>query len=345
LLRRTVSNELAEVAKVHSTPRRTVLLESVGLPVAASAVSLEVADEPCHVLLSSTGLIARTTSADPLPREGSRSLHDAVISIVTTTSRADIGLVTTAGRVVRLSVIDLPALPATAAVPSLAGGAPVSAFTAFEPGEQVLALASLLPDSTGLALGTQRGIVKRVTPDVPSNRDAFEVIRLDGDDRVVGAVELSTGEEDLVFVTSDAQLLRFTASAVRPQGRPAGGMAGVRLDPGQRVVFFGAVSADATEPVVVTVAGSSSALPGTEPGSAKVTSYSHYPAKGRATGGVRCQRFLRGEDTLSLAWVGPTPARAAAANGQPVDLPGLDERRDGSGTPLAQAVAAVAGPA
>jgi DNA gyrase subunit A len=344
LLRRTVSSELADVAKTHSTPRRTVLLESAGVPVAASAVPLEVADAPCHVLLSSTGLIARTTSAEPLPREGTRSLHDAVVSVVTTTARGEIGLVTTTGRVVRLSVLDLPALPATASVPSLAGGAPLSEFTAFEPGEQALALASLRPDSVGLALGTERGVVKRVTPDVPTNRDAFEVIRLDEGDRVVGAVELRSGDEDLVFITSDAQLLRFAASAVRPQGRPAGGMAGVRLDAGQRAVFFGAVAPDADDPVVVTVAGSSSALPGTEPGSAKVTPYPLFPSKGRATGGVRCQRFLRGEDTLTLAWVGPSPARAAAANGQPVDLPPPDSRRDGSGTPLTQSVAAVAGP-
>jgi DNA gyrase subunit A len=121
-------------------------------------------------------------------------------------------------------------------------------------------------------------------------------------------------------------------------------MAGVRLEAGQRVSFFGAVATDAADPVVVTVAGSASALPGTEPGSAKVTPFALYPAKGRATGGVRCQRFLRGEDVLLLAWVGPTPARAAAPNGQPVDLPALDQRRDGSGTPLAQAATAVAGP-
>jgi DNA gyrase subunit A len=271
-------------------------------------------------------------------------LHDAVVSVVTTTARGEIGLVTTAGRVVRLSVLDLPALPATAAVPSLAGGAPLSEFVGFEPGEQALALASLRQESVGLALGTQRGVVKRVTSDVPTNRDAFEVIRLDDGDRVIGAVELRSGEEDLVFITSDAQLLHFAASAVRPQGRPAGGMAGVRLDVGQRAVFFGAVAPDAADPVVVTVAGSSSALPGTEPGSAKVTPYSLFPAKGRATGGVRCQRFLRGEDTLTLAWVGPSPARAAAANGQPVELPAVDPRRDGSGTPLTQSVAAVAGP-
>ena len=344
LLRRTVSDELADVARQFATPRRTVLLESAGVPSAAAATAqLEVTDDPCVVLLSSTGLLARSTGADPLPEGGERSKHDVVVGVVRSTVRGEVGLVTSAGRMVRLSVVDLPGLPPTATAPSLAGGAPLSEFVELEKGERVITLASLGADSPGLALGTERGVVKRVQPDYPSGRDSFELIRLDDGDRVVGAAEVSEGAE-LVFVSSDAQLLRFPAASVRPQGRPAGGMAGIRLSAGQQVVFFGAV--DPTEPgLVVTVAGSSDALPGTQPGAGKVTPFADYPGKGRATGGVRCQRFLRGEDTLLLAWVGPEPARASTAAGVPVELPAVDPRRDGSGVPLAQPVAAVAGPA
>jgi DNA gyrase subunit A len=85
-------------------------------------------------------------------------------------------------------------------------------------------------------------------------------------------------------------------------------------------------------------------LPGTEPGSLKVTPYGEYPAKGRATGGVRCHRFLRGEDTLILGWAGGSPARAAAANGVALDLPDATGRRDGSGLPAATPIGAIAGP-
>jgi DNA gyrase subunit A len=60
---------------------------------------------------------------------------------------------------------------------------------------------------------------------------------------------------------------------------------------------------------------------------------------------VRCQRFLRGENGLLLAWAGPAPARAATSTGAPAELPPKDPRRDGSGVPLAKPVAAVAGPA
>jgi len=182
-----------------------------------------------------------------------------------------------------------------------------------------------------------------VTTDYPGNKDDWEIIGLRERDEVVGAVELRTGDEDLVFITSDAQLLHFPASSVRPQGRTAGGMAGIKLAPHARVVFFGAVDPQGAN-LVVTSSGSSGALPGTEPGSLKVTPFAEYPTKGRATGGVRCHRFLRGEDTLVLGWAGGTPARAAAANGVALDLPEATGKRDGSGLPAATAIAAIAGP-
>ena len=171
-----------------------------------------------------------------------------------------------------------------------------------------------------MALGTAQGVVKRVVPEFLTNKDSWDVISLKAGDRVVGAVEIASDERDLVFVTSDAQLLHFEAAAVRPQGRSAGGMAGVRLAAGATVVHFGVVD-PGIEAAVVTVSGSSAALPGTDAGSVKVTPYSEYPAKGRGTGGVRCHRFLRGEDVLTLAWAGAAPPRAAAATGVAVDLP------------------------
>src|SRR6185436_15431867 len=174
-------------------------------------------------------------------------------------------------------------------------------------------------------------------------RDSWEIIRLNDGDEVIGALELTTGDEELCFITSDAQLLHFPASAVRPQGRSGGGMAGVRLAAGADVVFFGALPAGAEAAEVVTVSGSSTALPGTEAGSVKVTPFSEYPGKGRATGGVRCHRFLKGEDTLVFAWAGPRPALAAADSGAPVDLPEPIARRDGSGQPGSQPILACSG--
>ncbi len=351
VLRRLVSSELAEVSKTYGTPRRTVLLEGSGTSVkAASATPLEVADDPCWVLLSSTGLLARTTSAEPLPApDGShRQAHDVIISTVPTSARGEIAAVTSRGRMIRLPVLDMPALPPTSSAPSLSGGAPVTEFLSLEKGERLLALSSTSAESGGLALGTAQGVVKRVIVDYPANKDEWEVIGLKDGDEVIGAVELGAQAADLVFITSDAQLLRFSADLVRPQGRAAGGMAGINLAAGASVVWFGAVDLSVKDGewgnVVVTVSGSSSALPGTQTGGAKVTPFAEYPAKGRATGGVRCHRFVRGEDTLLLAWAGPSPAQASGPTGAAVELPAQDSRRDGSGVPLRKPVAAVAGP-
>jgi len=338
-----------------------VLLEGTGAPRTA-AVPLEVADDPCLVLLSSTGLIARTpipaaerdgpgdlfSAAAPSGPRGSaagpRAAHDAVVSSVAATARGSVAVVTSAGRLIRVGALEIPALPPSAHSPSLAGGAPVTEFVALEHGETVVGLAAPDPAGAGLALGTASGVVKRVASDYPGSSTEFEVISLKPGDRVVGAVQLTTEECDLVFVTTDAQLLRFPASSVRPQGRAAAGMAGIRLSARATVAWFGAIgSGPAEEAVVVTVAGSTGALPGTGAATVKVTPYREYPAKGRATGGVRCHRFLKGEDALVLAWAGPGPARGATNAGVPVDLPEPDGRRDGSGARIRQSLGSLGG--
>jgi DNA gyrase subunit A len=367
-LRELVSAELADISQRFATPRRTVLLESSGAARTA-AVPLEVADDPCTVLLSATGLLARTASADQESERssaparqaraggGPRAAHDAIVSAVASTARGTVGVVTSRGRLIRLEVLELPAMPPSAHSPGLAGGAPVSEFLALEAGETVAGLAaadgSAPGAGAGLVVGTAGGVVKRVAPDYPQNATDFEIIALKDGDRVVGAAQLADEAQDLVFVTSDAQLLRFGAAAVRPQGRSAAGMAGIRLAPRAAVVWFGAAgpavpsSAEdpASVPVVVTVAGTAAALPGTSAGTVKVTPYAEYPPKGRGTGGVRCHRFLKGEDTLVLAWAGPGPARAATEAGTPVELPPPDGRRDGSGTRVRHPVAALGGSA
>ncbi|MGI8458493.1 MAG: DNA gyrase/topoisomerase IV subunit A [Propionibacteriaceae bacterium] len=346
-LSRLVGLELAEVARQHGTPRRTILLAASGVAPTTATASAEIADDPCWVLLSSAGLLARTDHADPLPADGARAAHDVVVAATRATARSDLGLLTSAGRLVRINAIDLPTVPATANAPNLQGGTHVSELVTLDQGERVVGLTTLGSaeggeTARGLVLGTARGVVKRVNPEV-LGREAWEIVRLDPGDRVVAALELAdeaAAGTELVFVTDDAQLLHFSANLVRPQGRSGGGIAGIKLATGASVCFFGTVGTGSTS-VLVTVSGSGRALPGTDAGSVKVTAFTEYPGKGRATSGVRCHRFLKGEDTLLLAWAGPEPVVAAAASGTPVDLPDVDRRRDGSGVPAGQPIAAV----
>ena len=333
-LRNVVSDELAAISRTHATARRTLLMEAGAAPVQAT-VPLEVDDEPCVVLMSSTGLLARTGEpAFDFAGDIARASHDVIISAIPATNRGSIGLVTSAGRVVRVSVVDLPALPAVAGIPGLSAGAPIGAFVDLPVGESALCLTTL-DDSGGIALATANGVVKRVLPETLSNKDSWEIIRLGAGDVVIGASyldEAAAKASELTFVTSDGQLLRFSATAVRPQGRAGSGIAGIRLAAGARVIAFFAV-ATSPESVLVTIAGSADALPGTDAGSIKVTPLAEYPLKGRGTGGVRCHKFRAGEDSLLLAWVGNGPARAATASGVPADLPNATGKRDGTGTP------------
>ncbi|GAA2864948.1 DNA gyrase/topoisomerase IV subunit A [Paenarthrobacter ilicis] len=353
LLRDLVSGELAVIAEKYGTPRRTVLLESeavsptVAAALAAStpgpkgkaaALPLEIPDDPCWALLSVSGQVARTSNQEPLAEAGPRAKHDVFRSVVKTTARGEIGAVTSQGRMLRLQVMDMPALPPVSGLPNLAGGVPAKDFITLLKGE---ALVAFVPLDSVLAVGTVQGVVKRVQPDYPLNREDWEIIALKDKDSVLAVEPAQADDVDLVFVSRQAQLLRFSASSVRPQGRTAGGMAGIKLAAGDEVIHFGAVRADDPAAVVVTIAGTVGALPGTAPGTAKVTAFEEYPVKGRATGGVRAHRFLKGEDTLLMAWAGHGPAKASSLAGVARALPHEHGRRDGSGVPLSQPVEAI----
>lgn len=336
----------------------------------ATASALQIDDEPCAVMLSATGLIART-SEDAVERWENRSASDGrakddqIVSMFRASTRSSYGLVTSAGRLVLAHVVELPKVSADGPL-SVTGGVKAEELLGMtentDPirGERVIAAIDMpSTDDDGqlvpLALGTRNGVVKRWNRESPTTMDSWSVIDLKDDDEVLAAAE-ARDEDRLVFVSTDSSLLTFEAKNVRPQGRTAGGMAGIRLAEGCSAAAFAVVPDgkvtwnyeegenglfSASGAVVLTVAGDSEALPGTENGAAKVTPLEMYPTKGRGTGGVRSQRFLKGQDTLILAFVGAYPLHASTQSGAPVELPKPDMRRDGSGTDLSAPIAVV----
>ena len=373
----TISSAEADVAAAAAAAKKTG-------EQSALTGALKIEDEPCVVMMSATGLIART-SPSAMEVFNSRSasderLHDdQITTIFRTSTRATYGLVTSAGRLVLAQVVDLPALPASATL-SLQGGVQaddlISMTESTDPvrGERVVTAIAMEQSADNgenggdgettaeakplpsLAIGTRNGVVKRWNREAPTTMDSWPVIDVkDGDEVVFAAV--AEDDDRLVFVSSDSSLLTFDAKNVRPQGRTAGGMAGIKLAEGAHVMAFNVVPAgkvawtyeegengltSGAGAVVLTVAGDENALPGTENGAAKVTPLEMYPTKGRATGGVRSQRFLKGQNTLILAWVGPYPLHASTSAGSPVELPKPDMRRDGSGVDLASPIAFIA---
>ena len=376
----TISSAEADVAAAAAAAKKTG-------EQSALTGALKIEDEPCVVMMSATGLIARTTPSamdvfNARSASDERLRDDQITTIFETSTRATYGLVTSAGRLVLAHVVDLPALPAAATL-SLKGGVQADELIGMtestDPirGERVITAIAMEQPTPGkasakdesedggaaeakplpsLAIGTRNGVIKRWNREAPTTMDSWPVIDLkDGDEVVFAAV--AEDDDRLVFISSDSSLLTFEAKNVRPQGRTAGGMAGIKLAEGARVAAFNVVPAgkvawtyeegengltSGSGAVVLTVAGDSDALPGTENGAAKVTPLEMYPTKGRATGGVRSQRFLKGQNTLILAWVGLYPLHASTSAGSPVELPKPDMRRDGSGVDLASPIAFIA---
>ncbi len=376
----TISSAEADVAAAAAAAKKTG-------EQSALTGALKIEDEPCVVMMSATGLIARTTPSamdvfNARSTSDERLRDDQITTIFETSTRATYGLVTSAGRLVLAHVVDLPALPAAATL-SLKGGVQADELIGMtestDPirGERVITAIAMEQPTSGktsakdesedggaaeakplpsLAIGTRNGVIKRWNREAPTTMDSWPVIDLkDGDEVVFAAV--AEDDDRLVFISSDSSLLTFEAKNVRPQGRTAGGMAGIKLAEGAHVAAFNVVPAgkvawtyeegengltSGSGAVVLTVAGDSDALPGTENGAAKVTPLEMYPTKGRATGGVRSQRFLKGQNTLILAWVGLYPLHASTSAGSPVELPKPDMRRDGSGVDLASPIAFIA---
>ncbi|MCS5510382.1 DNA topoisomerase 4 subunit A [Curtobacterium flaccumfaciens pv. betae] len=349
-LRAQVALELTEVSDKFATPRRTLLTEADapvkgGRKAAVDPESLQIADSPCRVLLSTTGRLIRVdipTSELGIVRVPKRSKHDAVRSAVVSTVRGQIGAITSTGRVLRLSPVDVPAVPPAAV--RLDAGVRVTDFLALTKGETVVAIVDLSgASSDSLAIGTAQGVVKRVVAGAWPDKPEFVAIGLKPGDHVVGAAQ-APESDDLVFISSNAQLLRFPASVVRAQGLPAGGVAGMALADGASVIWFGSV-ARSDDAVVATVSTTSTALPGTDAGRAKVSALSEFPAKGRATQGVRAHAFLKGEDGLTVGWAGIAPPHAVGTDGAARTLPDWLSKRDGSGAPLEAVIGSIGGSA
>ena len=240
-LRELVSGELAEVAKKFGTPRRTVLLEGGSAAATVAAVPLEVADDPCVVLMSANGLVARVavsisgSSAErvlaPPSSDASRAAHDVVVCAVRATARGTVGLVTSAGRLVKLDVLELPAMPPGAGAVSLAGGTPVSEFGSFGADETVVGLASVDAPGAGGRGGDRGGRGQAGAAGVPAEPGRVRADHAEGRGPGCGggAAGRGVGRAGVHHVgRAAAAVRRLVGPAAGPGGRrhgrgPAGG--------------------------------------------------------------------------------------------------------------------------
>jgi DNA gyrase subunit A len=333
-LKDVVSRELQDVSDKYGDDRRTTITDGITeiKPVSAakaSAIDAQLADSPCHIILTSSGQVLRTSELSTLGTK--RKKHDGLRHLVTTTTRSDIGFLSTDGVMHRVHASDIPGIEGGF---EAASSLPVSEFLGLPKNVRVLGAFELI-DTTTIAVGTEQGNVKRITGDWLPKAE-FDIISLRPGDQLIGA-ELSADSDELIFVTDDAQLLRFNAGAVRPQGRGAAGMSGIKLANEAKAIYFTSISpTKATQ--VLTAANNSDSLGAVDSGSAKISLLTEFPSKGRATGGVRAQKFIRDENQLYFAHVGNSPLLAASSSGKPLEIESVLAKRDASGTPLSATI-------
>jgi len=336
VLRDLVTKELQEVSDKYGDDRRTTILDAAEeiKPVSAAkaaAVDAQLADSPCFIVLTASGQVQRTEQS---PEPGSkRKKHDAIRAVVPSTTRSDVGFLTSDGMMHRVHASDIPANEG-----GFDAGSSISVSEFLGLAKQVKVL-NLFPltDDTVIAMGTKFGIVKRLNADFQP-KATFEVINLKQGDELIGA-SLSAEDHELIFITNDAQLLRFDANLVRPLGRGAAGMAGIKIADDARAIYFTSTSVG-KQTVVLTAANNSESLGAVDAGSLKLSNISEFPAKGRATGGVRAHKFIRDENQLYFAYVGDLPVLACASSGKPLEIQTTLAKRDASGTPLSSTIIA-----
>ena len=156
------------------------------------------------------------------------------------------------------------------------------------PDEKVIMILNLKEsDKTNkfLVLLTKNGIIKKTKLEEYSNirRAGIVAIKLFNNDTLVGAA-LTSGNDDLLIVTKLGQAIRFSEKDLRPMGRQATGVKGIKLSPQDEVISLVSVNNELQKqnPLVVLV---------TENGYGKRTKLSEYRKQRRGGGGIKTAKI------------------------------------------------------
>jgi DNA gyrase subunit A len=156
-------------------------------------------------------------------------------------------------------------------------GIPIINVLSLDAGERITAAVAVptTNDANFCTMATVKGRVKRVALKEFANvrPSGMIAIGLEPGDYLSWA-RLTSGKDDIMLVTAQGQALRIHESVVRPQGRPGGGVAGIKLAAGDRVASMDVVESNGFLMVL------------TEQGFGKRVKLEEYTVKGRGGGGV-----------------------------------------------------------
>ena len=247
LLMQTIINELKDVQRKYGDDRRTEIIEVSG------ELSIEdlIAEEDMAITVSNTGYIKRTpiTTYRNQRRGGKGRIgmrtreEDFVSHLFIASTHAYIMIFSNRGRAYWLKVHEIPDVG-----PGGKGKA-IANLVSMSPDERIAALQTVkeFEDGKFIAMGTERGVVKKTELSAFSNPRAGGIIAMgveDGDRLMSAQITDGTGE---IFIGSkDGVAIRFPESDVRPMGRTAYGVKGINLREGDQVVAMEVVRPGST---------------------------------------------------------------------------------------------------
>ncbi|MEY2418450.1 MAG: gyrase subunit [Actinomycetota bacterium] len=276
VLRGVIKSEMTAVRDKFATPRRAELTHDPGELGSEDLIS----DEPLVFLMTRAGYV-KTVAAGSFRTQGrgGRGIagaklkeEDLVSQVIHTSAHEFILFFSNRGRVFRLKAHEIPQKERTAR------GTPVVNLLPLEPEEKIQAVIATrdYPEDKLLLFATKKGIIKK-TPFSEydkSRREGFIAITLKDGDELVKVLPTS-GTDDIFIVTRTGQTIRFAEDSVRPTGRSAQGVIGMRMRADDEVVSCD-VARDDTAILIVTDAGYG-----------KRTQLDKFPRKGRGGLGMK----------------------------------------------------------
>lgn len=291
-LRSVIKKEMQEISKQYSEPRKTQLTVDTG---EIDVLDL-IEDEELAVVLSKNGYI-KTVAADSFRRQsrGGRGVagaklrdEDYVAHLLTTTAHSYLLFFTTRGKVFRLRAHEIPRKERTAR------GVALVNLISIQPGEEVRAIIDTrtYEDGAYLFFATKHGVVKKtkMTEYDSSLRSGIIALNLRSGDELVKVIQ-TNGKDDIFMVSRGGMAIRFHEKDVRPMGRAAAGVRGMKLKSKEDAV----VSCDVARDDTVLLFISSS-------GHGKRTKLEHFRAQGRGGQGVRGMKLTASRGSVVSAF-------------------------------------------
>ncbi len=281
-LRGVIATELIDVRDKYADGRRTQIVHDPG------DLNIEdlIEDEEMVITITRAGYL-KAVSADAFRTQarGGRGVQgaklkeeDLVHQVVHTTAHAHLLFFSNQGKVYRLRAHEIPIKDRTSR------GTPAINLLPLEPSETVQAIieAGRFSEDEYLLFATRAGQVKKTALSEydKSRREGFIAINLSDGDELVRVIR-TTGDDELILVSRQGMAIRFAEAEVRPMGRSAAGVRGMRLKPGDELVSCD-TAREGVDLLVVTDAGFG-----------KRTKLDHFHSQARGGQGVRAIKLTQ----------------------------------------------------